>query len=88
MIKAWKNGDLDELKEMLFREAEKYPDLMDLFLTARNLRWMDRLEQMLKQGEKVMVLVGTGHLTSDTGLIELMRKRGYRVRHYREVTDF
>ncbi|MBN8418475.1 MAG: TraB/GumN family protein [Verrucomicrobia bacterium] len=88
MIKAWKYGQLDELKEMLFREAEKYPDLMDLFLTARNLSWMDRLEQMLKRGEKVMVLVGTGHFTSDTGLIELFRKRGYRVRHYREVTDF
>lgn len=88
MIKAWKYGQLDELKEMLFREAEKYPDLMNLFLSARNLSWMDRLEQMLKNGEKVMVLVGTGHLTSDTGLIELLRKRGYRVRHYREVTDF
>ena len=88
MIKAWKYGQLDDLKQMLFREAEKYPDLMNLFLTARNLSWMDRLDQMLKRGEKVMVLVGTGHFTSDTGLIELLRKRGYRVRHYREVTDF
>lgn len=88
MIKAWKYGQLDELKEMLFREAEKYPDLMDLFLTNRNHAWMDRLEPMLKRGEKVMVLVGTAHLTSENGLIELMRKRGYRVRHYREVTDF
>ncbi len=88
MIKAWKYGQLDDLKEMLFREAEKYPDLMNLFLTSRNLAWIDRLEQMLNRGEKVMVLVGTGHLTSDTGLIELMRKRGHRVRHYREVTDF
>ena len=88
MIKAWKYGQLDDLKQMLFREAEKYPDLMNLFLTARNLSWMDRLDQMLKRGEKVMVLVGTGHFTSDTGLIELLRKRGYRVRHYREVTVF
>lgn len=88
MIKAWKYGELDALKEMLFREAEKYPDLMNLFLTSRNLSWIDRLEQMLKRGEKVMVLVGTGHFTSDTGLIELLRKRGYKVRHYREVTDF
>ena len=88
MIKAWKYGQLDDLKQMLFREAEKYPDLMNLFLTARNFSWMDRLDQMLKRGEKVMVLVGTGHFTSDTGLIELLRKRGYRVRHYREVTDF
>jgi uncharacterized protein YbaP (TraB family) len=88
LILAWKRGDLKTLQEMLFREAEKYPELLNLFLIARNLAWMDRLEQMLKKGEKVMVLVGTGHFTSNTGLIELMRKRGYRVRHYSEVTDF
>lgn len=87
MIRAWRHGDLPALQEMLFREAEKYPDLMNLFLIARNLAWMDKLEAMLKRGEKVMVLVGTGHFTGDSGLIELMRKRGYRVRHYREVTD-
>lgn len=88
MIRAWRYGDLPALQDMLFREAEKYPDLMSLFLSARNLAWMEQLEQMLKKGEKVMVLVGTGHFTADSGLIELMRKRGYRVRHYREVTDF
>lgn len=88
LILAWKRGDLASLQEMLFREAEKYPDLLNLFLIARNLTWVDRLDEMLKKGEKVMVLVGTGHFTSDTGLIELLRKRGYRVRHYREVTDF
>lgn len=88
LLKAWKHGDLDTLQGMLFSEAEKYPDLMNLFLTARNLAWVGPLEQMLKKGEKVMVLVGTGHLSSDTGLIELLRKRGYRVRHYSEVTDF
>lgn len=88
MLAAWKQGDLETLREMLFREAEKYPDLMSLFLTARNLAWMDPLDRMLKNGEKVMVLVGTGHFTSESGLIELLRLRGYKVRHYREVTDF
>ena len=88
LLKAWKHGDLGTLQAMLFSEAEKYPDLMNLFLTARNLAWVDPLDQMLKNGEKVMVLVGTGHFTSDTGLIELLRKRGHRVRHYSEVTDF
>ena len=88
MIHAWRHGDLPALQEMLFREAEKYPDLMNLFLIGRNMAWMDKLEAMLKKGEKVMVLVGTGHFTGDTGLIEMMRKRGYRVRHYREVRDF
>lgn len=88
MLAAWKQGNLEVLREMLFREAEKYPDLMRLFLTGRNQAWLEPLERMLKNGEKVMVLVGTGHFTSEGGLIELLRKRGYKVRHYREVTDF
>lgn len=87
MINAWKNGELDALHDMLFREAERYPELMDLFLKNRNLAWIDRLDDMLKKGEEAMILVGTGHLASKDGIIQLLRDRGYRVRHHREVTD-
>lgn len=87
MIDAWKRGELEPLREMLFREAEKFPDLMDLFLFDRNLAWMPRLEQMLTKGEKVMVLVGTGHFAADKGLLKLLEQRGYTVRHYREVSN-
>lgn len=88
MIRAWKDGDLKALHEMLFHEAEKHPEIANIFLTARNLAWVTKLDEMLKKGEKVMLLVGSGHLTGDTGLVELLRKRGHRVRHYREVKDF
>lgn len=88
MIGAWKRGDLVDLHDMLFREAEKHPDLMNMFLTARNYVWLDKLHAMLDRGEKAMVLVGAGHLTGEAGLLELLRKRGHKVRHYREVQDF
>ena len=87
MIKASKDGRLEALHEMLFREAERYPELMDLFLKNRNLSWIDRLDRMLKNGEQVMVLIGTGHLASKDGIIQLLKNRGYRVRHHREVSD-
>lgn len=87
MIESWKKGELETLREMLFREAAKFPDLMDLFLFNRNQSWLPRLEGMLQRGEKVMVLVGTGHFTADKGLIELLKGRGYTVRHYRDVKD-
>lgn len=88
IVRAWKRGDLEALHKMMLSDSERYPELNKLFLTARNLAWMERLEQLLQKGEKAMVLVGTLHFVSDTGLIELMRKRGHRVRHYSEVTDF
>lgn len=87
MIEAWKKGDLKTLHEMLFREAEKFPELMDIFLFSRNQAWMDRLDALLKKGEKAMLLVGTGHFAADKGLIQLLRNRGYTVRPYREVED-
>lgn len=88
MLAAWKQGNLNTLQDMLYGEADKYPELTRLFLTDRNAAWLPPLENMLKKGEKVMVLVGTGHLTGEAGLIELLRKKGCKVRHYREVTDF
>jgi uncharacterized protein YbaP (TraB family) len=87
MIQAWKDGRLDALHEMLFREAERYPELMNLFLKNRNLQWIGRLDEMLKNGVQAMVLVGTGHLASKDGIIQLLKNRGYRVRHHREVSD-
>lgn len=87
MIAAWKDGDLDTLHGMLFEEAEKFPELMEVFLTDRNLTWVDELDAMLKRGDRAMVLVGAGHLGSDLGLLELLRQRGCRVRHYRETEN-
>lgn len=85
MITAWKHGRLDDLHAMLFREAAKYPELMELFLAARNRAWMKRLEELLAGKGASMVLVGTGHFTADTGLLELLRERGHTVRHYSEL---
>lgn len=84
MIEAWKTGDITALHEMLFEEAERFPELMELFLTDRNHSWIDALSAMLERGEKNMVLVGAGHLGSNQGLLALLEDRGYRVRHYRE----
>jgi uncharacterized protein YbaP (TraB family) len=79
MIRAWKEGDLEALQELLFREAERYPDLMESFLHARNRAWVPVLEGVLERGAKVMVLVGAGHLGGEQGVIALLRGKGYEV---------
>ena len=85
MIDSWKAGDADVLHQMLFEEAEKYPDLLDRFLTQRNARWMAQLERYLAGREHVMVLVGGGHMGGEGGVIDLLRKRGYQVRKLSET---
>jgi uncharacterized protein len=88
MISSWKEGKLDELHALLNREAEKYPELMELFIGRRNHAWIDRLDALLKKGENAMILVGAGHLGGEPdGIIALLRQRGCRVRHISEVPD-
>lgn len=85
MIASWKAGDADALHQMLFEEAEKYPDLLDRFLTQRNARWLARLEHYLAGTEHVMVLVGGGHMGGKGGVIDLLQNRGYVVRKLSEA---
>ncbi len=86
MIADWKHGRLEALHAMLTQEAEKYPELMNIFIKDRNRAWIDRLDAMLQRGEKVMVLVGAGHLGGEPdGVLALLRERGCRIRHVQEV---
>lgn len=78
MIRAWRQGDLTSLQTMLFREAARHPELMELFLVRRNQAWAPRLIEMLQKGRSVMVLVGAGHLGGGEGLISLLAKAGYQ----------
>lgn len=88
MISYWKEGELDSLHALLNREAEKYPELMEIFINRRNHAWIDRLDAMLKKGGNTMVLVGAGHLGGEPdGVLSLLRQRGYRVRHVTEVPE-
>jgi len=87
MIACWRGGDVEALHHMLFREAERYPDLLDRFLTQRNARWIAQLERYLAGKEHVMVLVGGGHLGGKGGVINLLKGKGYTVRKLSDVTE-
>jgi uncharacterized protein YbaP (TraB family) len=38
-----------------------------------------KIEEFLKTGQTYFVVVGAGHLIGDKGIIELLRRKGYRV---------
>jgi uncharacterized protein YbaP (TraB family) len=79
MVASWREGRLDDLHEMLTESMESHPDLLERFLTARNLAWAKVLDERLQLGGTVMVLVGAAHLGGGEGLLELLRQRGCKV---------
>ena len=72
-------GDLEGLYEMLIEaedmtEAEKF-----LLVDERNHDWLPKIEKHIKQ-ESCFIAVGALHLPGNDGLINLLRKAGYKVK--------
>ncbi len=85
MIEAWKAGDADRLDQTAMRDLQKMPAaarraLQDRLFDQRNRAMADKVAQMLGGNEVVLVGVGAGHMTGATGLVELLRARGFAVR--------
>jgi uncharacterized protein YbaP (TraB family) len=56
----------------------QYPRVYDRVFRQRNRNWLDTLEELIRSGDRVMVIVGSGHLIGEDGLITLLDQRGYR----------
>jgi uncharacterized protein YbaP (TraB family) len=75
----YEKGDLEGLYEMLIEtedmtEAEKF-----LLVDERNHDWLPKIEKHIKQ-EPCFIAVGALHLPGNDGLINLLRKAGYKVK--------
>ncbi len=58
-----------------FGSNTKYEDIL---LTNRNKSWISQLKNIMRK-ESVFVAVGAGHLVGEKGLINSLRKAGYKV---------
>lgn len=85
MVDAWRSGDATRLDEAALRDLKTMPgrtgsDLKEALFDRRNRAMTDKIVQMLARQEIVMVGVGAGHLTGGSGIVELLRARGFNVR--------
>jgi uncharacterized protein YbaP (TraB family) len=78
VVKAWRNGDSAALAALLSDEYKSFPALYRLLVTERNRRWVPQIEKLLQGDRDCFVVVGALHLVGDGGLLELMRKDGYK----------
>jgi uncharacterized protein len=80
LMDAWRNGDLKTLQSALRKGAEESPVLFRKLTVERNLRWMPQIEKMLQdQGNDYLVVAGALHMVGREGLVEMLRRKGYKV---------
>lgn len=78
LTNAYRQQQLDKLEEMTRNESMGMKEFADLLLYSRNIEWAKKLQQLMKE-ESLVVAVGAGHLPGAQGVINLLRKAGYKV---------
>ncbi len=78
VVTAWRTGDSAKLAALLSDEYKSFPALYRLLVTDRNKRWVPQIEKLLHSNQDYFVVVGALHLVGDGGLLELMRRDGYK----------
>lgn len=78
VVSAWRSGDASKLAALLSEEYQSFPALYRLLVSERNRRWVPQIEKLLQGDRDCFVVVGALHLVGEGGLLELMRKDGYK----------
>jgi len=80
LLKAWRTGDAKGLDELLVADMKsRQPALFAKLITARNRNWLPLIDGYLKTPRTEFILVGAAHLVGADGIIESLKKKGYRV---------
>jgi uncharacterized protein YbaP (TraB family) len=83
MVRFWKQGNDELMDKLLFEDAlTEYPAftaIYDRLFYARNNQMTSKIETMLKRQGKFFVVVGSGHLVGDKGIVNLLKEKGYVV---------
>ncbi|MCX5849325.1 MAG: TraB/GumN family protein [Deltaproteobacteria bacterium] len=78
-LAAWRKGNEPKMEELYIKELKLYPKLYQTMIVDRNNKWVRNIEGYLNGLENTIVVVGAAHLVGADGLVNLLRKRGYKV---------
>jgi uncharacterized protein len=80
LANAWRKGDAGKLDELMTAEIKtSQPKLYKRLITDRNRNWLPLIEAYQKTPQTRFVLVGVAHLVGPDGIIEALKKKGYKV---------
>ncbi len=82
LMTAWKTGDTSRIASILAKTAESDSNLKAVYkkiMTDRNRNMVRKIATYLNSKGRIFVVVGAGHMVGNDGIIELLRKKGFKV---------
>jgi uncharacterized protein len=80
LVIAWKDGRINTLDRLLNQDEWNDPKSFESMFLQRNQRWLPQIERFLRSDGNYLVIVGSGHLVGDHGLVRTLQERGYLVK--------
>jgi uncharacterized protein len=88
LLSAWKRGNAEAVEAFLTRSLGEDPavsGIYDKIITRRNFTMAAKVDKLLAQGTRPFVAVGAGHVVGEKGILQLLRRKGYRIRQMRSA---
>jgi len=90
MVRYWKQGDIAQMNKLLFEDAlienPAFDKIYHKLFYDRNEQMALKIETMLQkktlQRNYFFVVVGSGHLIGDRGIVKTLREKGFQVRRF------
>ena len=79
LIKAYKEEDINKLNQISMEVSPELIKYDDIFLDERNSRWIPVIESLVKT-KSTFIAVGAAHLGGETGVLQLLKNRGYTLK--------
>jgi len=84
MMDYYLNGDIVTLDKMMKTNMELFPGMYEDMIIDRNKKMTLGIDTLITK-QSVFCAVGAGHLAGDDGIINLLRKKGYKLRRVRAI---
>ncbi len=78
LANAYVDHDIQKLYQLIAEEENDDPEALERVLYSRNDNWVEILKDEMP-GKSLMVVVGAGHLPGKRGVLEGLRKAGFKV---------
>lgn len=80
MLMSWARGDVAAIAKSFNDDLSGSPELRDSLLRRRNANWSNWIQRRMASPGSVFVAVGAGHLAGPDSVVDMLQKRGYKVR--------
>lgn len=77
MVEVYKSQNLDAMVNMVREQGENSP-MENILLNDRNKNWIAKIEKFASE-KPTFFAVGAGHLGGPTGVIALLKEKGYKI---------